>query len=90
MNAGLEERATVNIINCLKDPNLMGGLLKDPQTWKAWFVLLKAFFGLPMTTRSIFRYLVRQVQKILLSGKKLFFFFIHSFYFGLYQTNLNL
>jgi hypothetical protein len=43
----------MNIIDCLKDPNLMGGLLKDHETWKAWFVLLKAFFGLPMGKTSL-------------------------------------
>jgi hypothetical protein len=31
----------------------MGGLLKDRATWIAWFVLLKAFFGLPMGRKSL-------------------------------------
>jgi hypothetical protein len=47
------EKPNLTIINCLQDANLMGGLLKDPKTWKSWFVLLKAFFGLPMGKTSL-------------------------------------
>jgi hypothetical protein len=43
----------LTIIDCLQDPNLMGGLLKDPETWSSWFVLLRAFFGLPMDKASL-------------------------------------
>ncbi len=37
----------MNIIECLNDKKLLGQFIKDPATWKAWFVFLKAFFGLP-------------------------------------------
>jgi hypothetical protein len=47
------ENPNLTIIDCLKDPNLMGGLLKDAETWQSWFVLLKAFFGLPMGKESL-------------------------------------
>ena len=47
------EKPKINIIDCLKYSNLMGGLLKDIETWAAWFVPLKAFFGLPMDKISL-------------------------------------
>lgn len=39
----------MNIIEALQDKNLFAGLLKDPSTWRSWFVFLRALFGLPIT-----------------------------------------
>ena len=36
----------VTILEALQDKNLLGQFLKDPATWRAWFALLRAFFGL--------------------------------------------
>lgn len=40
----------MNIIECLEDPNVFGGLpcFKDLSTWSAWVVFLKATYGLPL------------------------------------------
>ena len=39
-----------DIIACLRDPELFGGLpqFRDLSTWRAWIVVLKAIFGLPL------------------------------------------
>ena len=31
------------------DPRLLGGVFKDRETWAAWFVFMRAFFGLPLS-----------------------------------------
>jgi hypothetical protein len=38
----------MNIVEAIEDPKLFGELFKDPRTWRAWFIYLKALFGLPM------------------------------------------
>lgn len=42
----------MNIIEALQDKNLFAGLLKDPSTWRSWFVFLKALFGLPIENEA--------------------------------------
>jgi hypothetical protein len=39
----------VNIIEAIADPNLFARWFRDPATWRAWFVFLRALFGLPMS-----------------------------------------
>lgn len=38
----------MNIIDAIDDPAILGGAIKDPETWAAWRAFLKALFGLPM------------------------------------------
>jgi hypothetical protein len=37
----------VTIIEALEDKTLLGRFIEDPRTWRAWFVFLRSFFGLP-------------------------------------------
>ena len=39
----------MNIIQAITDPNLFAPWFKDARTWRAWRVVLKALFALPMT-----------------------------------------
>jgi hypothetical protein len=39
----------VNIIEATADPNLFARWFRDRETWQAWFVFLRALFGLPMS-----------------------------------------
>lgn len=41
-----------NMIQTLSDPALLGQFIKDPETWKAWFAFLRAFFGLKPASRE--------------------------------------
>jgi hypothetical protein len=43
----------VTILDAIQDPNLFHPFFKDPDTWRYWFVVLKAIFGLPMTEDEI-------------------------------------
>ena len=36
------------IIDAIQDRNLLGGSFKSLDTWRAWFIVLKALFGLPI------------------------------------------
>ena len=38
----------MNIIEAIRDPRFFQPLFKDLGTWRAWFVLLKSIFGLPL------------------------------------------
>lgn len=38
----------INIIQACHDPKLFGAWFRNPESWGAWFVFLKALFGLPM------------------------------------------
>lgn len=38
----------VTIVDALRDPQLFGPFLRDPATWRTWFVFLRALFALPM------------------------------------------
>src|SRR5262245_34730569 len=40
----------MTILEAIHDPNLFQPLLRDPASWQAWAVWLKAVFALPMTT----------------------------------------
>lgn len=39
----------MTIIDAINDPNLFRPLFKNLATWRAWFVVLKAIFAIPMT-----------------------------------------
>jgi hypothetical protein len=39
----------VTIVEAAADPNLFGRWFRDRDTWRAWFVFLRALFGLPMS-----------------------------------------
>jgi hypothetical protein len=39
----------MNIIDATADPNLFARWFRDRETWQAWFVFLRALFGLPMS-----------------------------------------
>jgi len=39
---------SLSIIDAIRDPNLLGASFKDLSTWRAWLVVLRALFGLPM------------------------------------------
>lgn len=39
----------ITILRALDDPNLFGGALRDPATWRPWRAFLAALFGLLMT-----------------------------------------
>jgi hypothetical protein len=41
-------KRTVDIISACADPQLFAKQFRDPSTWKAWHVYLRALFGLPM------------------------------------------
>ena len=38
----------MNIIQTIEDPALLGGSFKSLDTWRAWFIVLKALFNLPI------------------------------------------
>jgi hypothetical protein len=38
----------VTILDAIHDPNLFRSLFKSLDTWRAWLVVLRAVFGLPM------------------------------------------
>jgi len=42
----------MDIINTIHDKRFFAGLFKDPKTWYAWEVYLKALFGLPITDKK--------------------------------------
>jgi hypothetical protein len=41
--------ADVTILDCCASPALFGRWFRQPETWRAWFVFLRALFGLPMS-----------------------------------------
>jgi Phage Terminase len=41
--------AAINIIEAANDPELFKSWFRDPATWRAWFVFLRAVFALPMS-----------------------------------------
>ena len=43
----------VTIIEACNDKALFAGWFKDRKTWTAWFVVLKALFGLPMSDADL-------------------------------------
>jgi len=43
----------MNIIEAVKSKRVFGSLFRDPQTFKNWFVCLKAIFALPMTAEEL-------------------------------------
>lgn len=43
----------MTIIEALEDPLLFRPLFKDPATWQAWRVWLKAVFTLPMAQEEV-------------------------------------
>lgn len=43
----------MTIIETMLDPNLFRPLFKHLDTWRAWFVVLKAIFALPMTEEEL-------------------------------------
>jgi hypothetical protein len=43
----------VNIIEACEDAKLFRPVLKDPQTWRRWFVFVKAVYGLPLTADEL-------------------------------------
>lgn len=38
----------MNIVQAMRDPNVFGPMFPDLEPWRAWIVVLKALFGLPM------------------------------------------
>lgn len=57
MKPGATTVIDATIIEACADPALFARWFRDPDTWLAWFVFLKALFGLPMSDsdRSLFR-----------------------------------
>jgi hypothetical protein len=47
-----------DIVSCLRDPDLFGGLpqFRDLSTWHFWVVVLKAVFGLPLDSEELVVY----------------------------------
>jgi hypothetical protein len=43
----------LGIEQCLLDANLLGAALGDPTTWATWIAVLKAAFGLPLSTEQL-------------------------------------
>jgi hypothetical protein len=41
----------MNILEALDDRNLLGASIRDADSWKPWWALLAASFGLPLATR---------------------------------------
>lgn len=54
----------LDILDACHDPKLFGHWFKQPGTWAAWFVFLKALFGLPMTAQelSVFHQLTGSIE----------------------------
>jgi hypothetical protein len=48
--------AAVNILQATADPNLFAGWFRDRTTWRAWFVFLRALFGLPLSGEDLALY----------------------------------
>jgi hypothetical protein len=46
----------MNIVEAIKDRNLFGGIFNDLSTWRAWIVVLKAIFALPMSAQELALY----------------------------------
>ena len=42
----------MNIIESLRDGQLLGQFIEDPETWGSWFTALKAFYGLPYDSKK--------------------------------------
>lgn len=42
----------MNIIDAVKDPELLGRFFGDGRSWQAWFTILRAIFGLPMSAEE--------------------------------------
>lgn len=42
----------MNIISAIEDPRFFRPVFRDLATWKSWFVLLKAMFGLPLVDQT--------------------------------------
>jgi hypothetical protein len=40
--------AGLTIADALAEPSLLGGAIRDPESWKPWRALLAAAFGLPL------------------------------------------
>jgi hypothetical protein len=38
----------MDLLTACRDPNLFAGWFRDPQTWRNWFVFLRALFALPI------------------------------------------
>jgi hypothetical protein len=43
----------MNIIQAMRDRNLLGSLFKDPASWHAWEIYLGALFGLPIDAADL-------------------------------------
>ena len=48
--------APVTILEACADPNLFARWFRDRDTWRAWFVFLRALFGLPMSADDLALY----------------------------------
>ena len=46
----------VTIVDAIADPNLFARWFRDRETWRAWFVFLRALFGLPMSADDLALY----------------------------------
>jgi hypothetical protein len=38
----------LSILDALAEPGLLGGAIRDPESWRSWLAFLAAAFGLPM------------------------------------------
>ncbi len=54
----------IDILQAIDDPKLFGSLFKNPETWTAWRVFLRAVFGLPMgpAERELFKKFTARVE----------------------------
>ena len=43
----------MNIVQAIQDKRFFRPIFKDLKTWKAWLVLLRAYFGLEMTSEDL-------------------------------------
>jgi hypothetical protein len=44
---------TISLLDAINDKNLFQAWFRDRSTWAAWFVFLRALFGLPLTSREL-------------------------------------
>jgi hypothetical protein len=49
----MSNRRRFTIIDAINDGNLFAGWFKDRSTWAAWFVFLRALFGLPLAPHQL-------------------------------------
>jgi hypothetical protein len=52
----MSNRRRFSILNAIDDPQLFAPWFKDRATWSAWFVFLRALFGLPLSDRELALY----------------------------------